>query len=576
VKLRPIALLLAALAAGCSHFAREGPPPPSTLEEAAAGPTARIAQTANPYATKAALDTLDRGGDPVDAVVAAQAMLGLVEPQMSGLGGGTFVLYWDAATRKLVSFDGLAAAPSHATASLRTALDGSILPRDAVYHGGRSVGVPGTLPVLQMVHRKYGKLPWSTLFQPAVELAERGFPLPEYLHRILILDRIDPHAYPDLRMYFDAEGKPLPIGTIVRNPAYAETLRRVAARGLAGMLGDGGAERIVAAAQHGPLPTLMTPADLFAYRPVEREPVCAPFLAYRVCSVGPPSYGGIYLLQVLQMTEARAGGRYDFDDPAFVHLFLEAGRLARADRAAYVGDPDFVAVPTAGLVSSAYVRARADSIDAARANPSPNAGVPPGLAASRAPSEALAMGGTSQLTIADAAGDVVAMTTTINLGFGSYLMVDGYVLNDVLVNFSAAPRPGHPIANAMAPRKRPYTSVAPTIVFDAGGVPVAAGGSAGGGPIPDYVGQAWIEMLADGATPAQAVAAGHVSTFSREGKKMVLEKGTAAERLAPALRALGHEVEIAPLLSGAGYISRQGEGWIGAADPRRGGNAAGD
>lgn len=568
MKFRIAAVLLLTFAAGCAQAPRIGPP------RTAPAATQRIAQSANPFATRAAIEMLDRGGNAVDAVVAAQMVLGLVEPQMSGLGGGTVLIYWDASQRKLVSFDGLAAAPGRTTASLRTALDGSLVPRAAVYTGGRSVAVPGTLPMLAEVHRRYGKLPWPMLFEPAIALAEKGFPLPEFLRRIVELDHVDPRATPDLAMYFDAEGHPLPIGTIVRNPQYAQTLRRIAAHGVDGMLGDGGAERIVAAAQRGPLPSLLTVDDLRGYRPAEREPICAPFLAYRVCTVPPPSYGGIYLLQALQMMQSRSGGHYDFDDPAFVHLFVEAGKLARADRAKYVGDPAFTPVPTAGLVAAGYARMRAASIDAVAANPHPRAGLPADANAALTPMEPMLMAGTSQLTVADGSGDVVAMTTTNNLGFGSRLMVDGYVLNDALTNFSAAPKPGERAANAMAPFKRPFTSMAPAIVFDASGEVFAAGGSAGGGPIPDYIGQGWIAMLANHATPEEAIVMGHVSTATTG--KIVVEQGTEAERLAAPLRSLGHDVVVAPLLSGAGYIERSNGGWIGAADPRRGGDVEGD
>ncbi|HUL96117.1 MAG TPA: gamma-glutamyltransferase family protein [Usitatibacter sp.] len=538
----------------------------------ARAPTQVIAQTAHPLATRAALDMLARGGSAIDAIVAAQAMLGLVEPQMSGIAGGTLIVYWDAHAKKLTSFDGSSSAPGRTTASLRTDTDGRLLPPSAIRHGGRSVGIPGTLPVLEMVHKRYGKLPWATLFEPAIEAAERGFPMPEYMHRILVEDNITLPEYPSLRMFFDAEGHRLPIGTVLHNPGYARTLRRVAAHGASGLLDEGGAERIVKAAQGGTLRSLMTVEDLRAYKPVEREPVCGPFLAYRLCTVGPPSYGGIYLLQVLQMMEARAGSRYDFHDADFLHLFIEAGKLARADRSQYVGDPDFVSVPSQALVSPGYVRERAASIDAQQARPAA-AGTPPGVKLSRAPQTESMMGGTSQLTVADADGDIVAMTTTINLGFGSGIMVDGFILNDVLVNFSAAPKPGTTVANAMAPHKRPFTSMAPAIVFDAGGRPVAAGGSAGGGRIPDYVAQGWIEILANGATPAFAVTQGHVTTADLG--KIVLEKDTDAAAFAEALRARGHPIEVDPLLSGAGYIKREGSGWIGAADPRRGGNAEG-
>jgi gamma-glutamyltranspeptidase/glutathione hydrolase len=568
MRLRSIVVSLAFLAGSCAEAPRQG-----ATSTPSPRPAPRIAMTAHPLATRAALAMLDRGGNAVDAVVAAQMVLGLVEPQMSGIAGGTVLLYWDAAGRKLASFDGLASAPARTTSGVRIDVDGKVVPREIAYHSGRAVGVPGTLPVLQMVHRRYGKLPWSELFRPAIEIAERGFELPEYMSRVIALDEITPAAYPDLARYFDTGGKPLPIGTIVRNPEYARTLRRVAARGVDGLLDDGAAERIVEAARRGPLPTLMTPADLREYKPVERAPVCGPFLAYRLCGMAAPSYGGIYLLQVLQMVEARAGGRYDFDDPAFVHLFLEAGRLARADRSFYVGDPDFSPIPVVPLVAPDYVRGRAATIDPSRADPSPRPGKPAPVATSQVADVESVMGGTSQLTIADAAGDIVAMTTTINLGFGARLMVDGFVLNDALINFSAPPRAGESKVNAMAPRKRPITSMAPTIVFDANGEPVAAGGSAGGGKIPDYVSQGWIEILANHATPARAVARGHFSTA--DDTKILVEKGTEAARLAGALRERGHTVSVEPLLSGAGYIRRVGGGWIGAADPRRGG-AAGD
>jgi gamma-glutamyltranspeptidase / glutathione hydrolase len=261
----------------------------------------------------------------------------------------------------------------------------------------------------------------------------------------------------------------------------------VAAGGAGALFSAGGAERIVKAAQGGALPSLVTAEDLRGYRAVEREPVCGAFIAYRVCTVGPPSYGGIFLLQVLQMMQARSNGHYDFGDPDFLHVFIEASKLARADRAAYVGDPDFVHVPTQGLVSSDYLRGRAASIDAREARPAA-AGAPPGVAAAPLAERGAMMGGTSQLTVADADGDIVAMTTTINLGFGSGIMVDGFILNDVLVNFSAASKPGTTLANGMAPHKRPFTSMAPAIVFDEKGYgarELGRGAACAGPPDPD-------------------------------------------------------------------------------------------
>ncbi|MGZ5038866.1 MAG: gamma-glutamyltransferase family protein [Usitatibacter sp.] len=567
MRLRSLALVLAFLAASCADA-------PRLASSMASPPQAarQIAMSANPLATRAALDMLDRGGSAIDAAVAAQMVLGLVEPQSSGIGGGTLILHWEAAQRKLTAFDGLSAAPARATASLRTDVDGKLLP--PMRYGGRTFGVPGTLAVLRMAHERYGKLPWADLFEPAIRLAESGFAMPHFLHGLLAAEPDAAREFPGIaRIYFDADGRVLPVGTVIRNPDYAATMRRAARDGVPGWLAGGAADRIVAAAQGGAHPSLATAADLRGYRAAERDAMCAPFLVYVVCTAPPPSYGGLYVLQVLQMAEARAQGRFDLDDPEFVHLYLEAGKLAQADRRAYVGDPDFVDVPTDELSAPGYAEARSALIDAARANPDPKPGPLHTMTAARKPDAGDTFEGTSQMAIADAAGNVVAITTTVNLIFGARLMVDGFVLNDALTNFSAAPKPGETVANSMAPRKRPVTSMSPTIVFDATGMPVIAGGSAGGGPIVDYITVALIDMLANRRAPLEAISRGHVSTAARG--KIELEKGTAAEELAPALRAKGHDVDIVPLRSGAGFIRRDASGWTGAADPRRDGSAEG-
>ena len=516
---------------------------------------------------------LDKGGTPADAAVAAQMVLGLVEPQSSGLGGGTFVMNWDAGSAKLTAYDGLVSAPSQVTASLRTDTDGKLLPSEPSQRGGRTVGVPGTLAVLATLHARYGRLSWRELFEPAIELAENGFAMSPYLHGILV----QPDAakdHPDMQsLYFDAQGKALPVGATVRNPALARTLRRIATGGPSALLDGDGAQAIVESAQRGFRPTLLTAQDLREHRPAEREPVCAPFLAFRVCTMPPSSFGGIIVLQVLQMVEARAAGHFDFGDPSFVHLYAEAGQLAQADRRKYVGDPDFVKVPTAALADSAYVRARARLIDPDRAASNVQAGTPAGSLAALTPDAGDPQTATSQIAIVDRAGNAISVTTTINLNFGSRLMADGFVLNNALTNFSAAPKPGETIANQMAPRKRAVSSMAPTIVFDLEGRPVVVGGSAGGGPIVDYIASSLIDMLANGRTPAQALARGHVTTAA--AGKVQLEKGTPAAALAPALAAMGHQVEQVPLLSGLGFLKRTPEGWIGAADPRRDGTAQG-
>jgi gamma-glutamyltranspeptidase/glutathione hydrolase len=566
---RIFAACLALLLAACALAPEVRPP----AKSAKLGPAAQMATTANPLATRAALEMLDKGGSPIDAAIAAQMVLGLVEAQSSGIGGGTLVMYWDAAHKRLTSYDGLASAPVRATASLRTDTDGKLLDAASSQRGGRTVGVPGTLAVLKMVHERYGKLAWQVLFEPAITLAEDGFPLAPYMHAILSADDAAANHPEMVPLYFGTDGKVLPIGTLIRNPEYAGTLRRIAKFGAGGWLGGGHAEEMVSAAQRGFRPTLMTAKDLYGYRAVEREPVCAPFLVYTVCTMAPPSFGGLYVLQVMQMVELNARGRFDFDDPAFVHLYVEAGRLAQADRRHYVGDPDFVNVPVRELASIDYAHLRAAQIDRTKANPEPKPGVPVTMTASRAADTSTPLAMTSQIAIADRAGNALSITTTINLNFGSRLMVGGYVLNNALTNFSAAPKPGETIANQMAPGKRPVTSMAPTIVFGGDGLPVVVGGSAGGGPIVDYIAASLIEMLANGRTPAEALARGHITTATQG--KVQLEKGTAAAALAAPLRALGHNVEETTLLSGLGFLKREGDGWIGAADPRRDGAALG-
>lgn len=562
----------AILLGACAVSPAVAPPGPARLD---APPAPAMAVTAHPLATRAALDMLAKGGSPVDAAIAAQMVLGLVEPQSSGIGGGTLVMLWDARAKKLSSWDGLAAAPSRVTASLRTDTDGQLLPGgETLSRSGRAVGVPGTLPVLRAVHARHGRLPWADLFAPAIAHAESGYALPKYMHDILAQPEGAANHAEWRSLYFDRDGRPLAVGTIVRNPAYAKTMRAIATQGPEAWLAGEGARAIVAAAQRGFRATLMTEQDVLDYRPAEREPVCAPFLTWRVCTMAPPSYGGIHVLQTLQMTAVRANGRFDFSDPAFVHLYAEAGKLAQADRRRFVGDPGFVPVPVATLADPGYSMVRALGIDLAKANANPQPGIPMTGLSALEPDASDPVTTTSQIAIADAAGNALSITTTINLNFGSRIAPEGgFVLNNALTNFSAAPKPGETIANQMAPRKRPVTSMSPTIVFDADARPVVVGGSAGGGPIVDYIASSLIEMLANGRTPGEALAAGHVTTAV--AGKVQLEKGTAAEALAPGLAARGHDVQVVPLLSGLGFLKRTPAGWIGAADPRRDGVAMG-
>ncbi len=535
--------------------------------------------TANPYASAAAIRILQLGGNATDAAIAAQLVLGLVEPQSSGIGGGALAMVWDAHQGKLSSYDGLASAPSKVTAALNQDVDGKILPFDSVARGGRSVGVPGTLSVLKMLHERHGKLAWNALFPPAIELASEGFALPAYMHALLSAPTAA-RDHPDLlALYFDANRKILPLGSKIRNLPYATTLAQIAQLEPLGFLREGGAARLVAAAQRGAYPSLISEADVLNYRAVPREPLCTLFLAYKVCAMGPTSFGGVMVLQMLQMLEIRLASSdpraaFNFGSSEFVHLYAEAGRLAQADRLHYVGDPNFVSVPTQALLAAAYLQQRAGLIDSQKKSPTVTPGVLSTTTA-KLTSEPLVepADATSQLAIVDALGNAISLTTTNNLNFGSRLMVDGYVLNNAMTNFSGQPRSGQEAPNRMQAGKRPVTSMAPLIVFDAAGKPFVVGGSAGGGQIVDYIARSLIEMLAGQRTPAQALARGNISTASAE--KIQLEKGTAASDLAAALSLKGHTVEVVPMVSGQGFLMRQADGWIGAADPRRDGVALG-
>ena len=533
------------------------------------------ATTAHPLATEAALKMLKQGGSATDAAISAQLMLGLVEPQSSGLGGGSFFMHWHAAQKTLTSFDGLAAAPQKVTDSLTTDVDGSKLPYAQLSRGGRSAGVPGTLPLLAKVHAQYGKLPWASLFVPAIEVATKGFPMPAYMHQILAAPG-SAEAHPELlNLYFDEKQKVKAIGTPIVNEAYAQILQKIAAQGPSAVwTGEQGAA-FMTSIQKGYKASLITLDDLKNYKVEERQALCSPYLRFTVCVMAPPSFGGVVVLQMLQMLEAKTAQGFNFNQPEFAHYYAEAGKLAQSDRQRYVADPGFFQVPAKALVANNYAKQRAQLIQE-QALPNYPAGQPlvtSQVVLSNVTPAAPSSDATSQLAVVDAAGNAVTMTTTNNLNFGSRLLTQGYILNNAMTNFTSNPKPGEVSPNKMEAGKRPVTSMAPAMVFDDKGQLVTLGGSAGGGQIVDYVSANLIRMLALDQSPVEALSQGHMSTAIPH--RVQLEKGTAAAQLAEALQAKGHQVEVVPMNSGMGFLKRSGTGWIGAADPRRDGVAWG-
>jgi gamma-glutamyltranspeptidase/glutathione hydrolase len=544
---------------------------------AVAGPAAaqrQMVAAAHPLAAEAGLSILRQGGTAADAAVAVQAVLGLVEPQSSGLGGGAFLLHRSADGR-LRSWDGRETAPAAATPDLFLGADGRPLPFYDAVVGGRAVGVPGAVALLWQVHRAHGRLPWGSLFAPAIRLAEEGFAVSPRLARAIAAEGGRLRRDPAARAYFALpDGSALPAGHLLRNPDYAHTLRLVAAQGPDGFYQGEVAEKIVAAVRGASWnPGRMTAADLASYRAIERPVVCGAFRTYRICGMGPPSSGGVAVAQILALMDHFAlPARAPFLDVA--HIGIEAGKLAFADRAAYLGDADFVPVPVAGLLDPAYLTARAQLIDPDRAG-APRAGNPPWRRAEVAPAQSFAEeAGTSHLSIIDRFGNAVSMTTTIEDAFGARVMAAGFLLNNQLTDFAFAPElDGRPVANRVEGGKRPRSSMAPTIVERADGGLHAAVGSPGGARIIGYVAKTLVGLLAWNLDPQEAVDLPNVVTI---GSVAELELGTEAAGFGPGLEARGHRVMVRPLESGVQAIVVTGAGLRGGADRRREGVALGD
>lgn len=529
--------------------------------------------SANPLASEAGYDMLRQGGSAIDAAIATQLVLNLTEPQSSGIGGGAFIVYYDSATQQLKVYDGRETAPSSAQPA-RFMRDGRTLSYGAAVNSGLSVGVPGVLRAMELAHKRQGKLPWSELFQPAIRLAEQGFRVSPRLHKLVSENKALASQGAAAAYFLDERGRPWPVGHVLKNPDFAEVLRRVAKQGADAFYTGAIARDIVAAVRAHETPGDMTLADLSHYRAKEREPLCGTYRLYRVCGVPPPSAGVLGVLQMLGMLEQFPMSRFAPLGLEAVHYFSEAGRLAYADRDFYVADPDFVDVPAKALIDPAYLQARAALIDPDRSMGVAPPGDPVSRLASLGRDNALEIPSTSHIVVVDAEGDMLSMTTTIESAFGSKIFVHGFLLNNQLTDFSHNPvdAQGRLVANRVEGGKRPRSTMAPIIVFrDA--KPYMAIGSPGGSAIMNYVAQTLVGVIDWKLDIQQAVSLPH---YGSRNKQTELERGTPLEKLAQPLRAMGHDVSVHEFPSGLQGIVIDEHGLSGGADPRREGKVLGD
>ena len=561
-------VLSALLLAPALLLAQPPPEAPTGREEKHAVFASRyMVVAANPLASDAGLEILRAGGSAVDAAVAVQMVLGLVEPQSSGIGGGAFLLHWSQRERRVRSYDGRETAP--AAAKPDRFLDGAGRPlsREIAIRSGRSVGVPGAVRMLELAHRRHGRLPWRRLFEPAIRLAETGFPISRRLNQLLERESALRNNAAARALYYDGD-RAKPVGTRIVNREYAATLREIALKGASALHAGPIAQDIVRAAASD-----LTREDLANYRPLERAPLCGPYRTFRICSIAPPSSGGIAVLQILGILERTPFAKAAPNSADAVHYFAEAGRLAYADRARYIADPAFVPQPVAELLSRAYLDARARLVgerSMGRAQP----GTIVAQRVSRGEGAETDLAGTTHFSIVDRRGDAVAMSTTVEDAFGSRIMVRGFLLNNQLTDFSfTAQSEGRAIANRVEGGKRPRSSMAPVLVFDRTGRLQMVAGSPGGFAIINYVAKALVGAL-DWKLDVQAAAS--LPNFGSRNGPTELERGTVYELLAPQLRERGHEVVAIDFTSGLHLIERVKGGWRGGADPRREGVPRGE
>jgi gamma-glutamyltranspeptidase/glutathione hydrolase len=536
------------------------------------GPKAMIA-AAEPDAVDAGLKVLKAGGSAVDAAVAVQAVLGLEEPQSSGLGGGAFMTYYDAKTHQVTAYNGRETAPAGATPELFYGPDGKPMPKAQAIVGGRSAGVPGAIAMLYLAQSQHGKLAWKDLFGDAEHLAADGFHVPKRMAEAAV-SRAPQASQPDTIAYFTKpDGTKVQAGEIMKNAAYADTLRKLAAQGPKAILEGPIAAEIVAKLHQGPYPSAMTLKDLASYKPKATPAVCRPYRQYTVC-VPPAPSGGPAVLEGLGILQRTDIDRHRNDAEGW-YLFSQASRLMYADRDRYYGDPDFVSVPMEGLLAADYLDARAKLIAPVTAGPPPGPGTPKG-AGVRAPDRTKEPGGTTHMVIVDKDGNAVSMTTTVESIFGDGKMVGGFFLNNQLTDFSFTPKDqdGAPAANAPAGGKRPRSSMAPAIVLDKQGHFVAGAGSPGGPSIIAFNLKVLVGLLDWKFTPQEAVSLPNLIAF---GTVYASEPARYPPGVVAGLAAKGVAVRGGPFGEGSGEqaIERTPNGLLGGADPRREGVARG-
>lgn len=597
---RQLSLFAAALAlAGCHTPVNEQPPAPELGSGYRTDLTTQhaerhMAAAANPLAAEAGREMLRMGGSAIDVAIAMQAVLTLVEPQSSGIGGGAFIMLWDG--KNVHAYDGRETAPAGATERLFLKADGTPMAFPEAQIGGRSVGTPGVLRALEMAHKKFGHLQWAKLFEPAIRLSEQGFAISPRLHALIAADPYIPQS-PDMAAYFlNADGTPKATGTLLKNPALAAVFKRIAKEGPDVLYEGTIADEIASKVQGNRNAGSLSQTDLKGYAAKERTPLCSDYKQYQVCGMPPPSSGGIAVAQILgtlQAVEARdprlaiapmkpvkstspAGLE---PTPEAVHLIAEAGRLAFADRGLYVADADFVPVPVAGLVAPDYLAKRAALIGE-RSMGVAKPGQPAGIQVAYAPDRSPLRISTSQVVAMDDLGGAVSMTTTVEAAFGSHLMVQGFMLNNQMTDFSFIPQEnGQPVANRVEPGKRPRSAMAPTLVFDRkSGELLATVGSPGGSQIIEYVSKSLVAMLDWNLDPQAAIS---LPNFGSRNGATELEAGLFSSGLKQALKDKGHEVSEIDMTSGIQAIvrTRDAQGKVslsGGADPRREGEAVGD